>query len=159
MLPIITYGDDILTRTSEALAGVDEDLRMLVRDMFEAMYAMRGIGLAAVQVGRLIRLFITHVEHDKPRIFVNPDVVETSIEECAREEGCLSIPGVSVDVIRSSWVRIQAQDLKAKPFRLVAKDLLSRVVQHELDHLNGKLFVDRIDRKQRTRILKDYGHR
>jgi peptide deformylase len=116
----------------------------------------KGVGLAGVQVGKLFRLFITRVPNDSPRLFINPDILETSIEMEPFEEGCLSIPGIFTDVIRSSSVRVQAWNLKARPFTLTVDGYLARVIQHEFDHLNGIVFLDRIDQKKRQRLLVEY---
>jgi peptide deformylase len=156
MLEIITLGDERLKRHSIVVPELDGEVQALVEQMFEAMYANKGVGLAAVQVGRLLRLFITHVPEDVPRVFVNPEIVETSLEQGAYEEGCLSIPGVNADVLRPSEVKIQAWNGKARPFTLDVEGFLARVVQHEIDHLNGVLFIERIDPKRRERLVKQY---
>ena len=146
-LPIITYGKDVLRKTSRVIPDVTdlgETIDRLIDDMFGALDGARGVGLAAVQVGKLVRLFITHVQGDARRVFINPDIVETSVEEGTFEEGCLSIPGVDAEVVRPLAVKIQAWDRKGKPFVLTADGLLARVIQHENDHLNGILFVDQI---------------
>jgi peptide deformylase len=109
-----------------------------------------------VQVGELIRLFVTKVPKDSPRVFINPDILETSIEQESFEEGCLSIPGVNADVDRPSSVRVQAWNEKGRPFSLTAEGFLARVIQHEIDHLNGILFVDRLNPKKRSRLLAEY---
>ncbi|MBA7556796.1 Peptide deformylase [subsurface metagenome] len=120
------------------------------------MYAGKGIGLAAVQVGKLYRIFITHISGDKQRVFINPDILETSVEQDKFEEGCLSVPCINADVIRPEEVTIQAWSDKGKPFSLDAGGLLGRVIQHELDHLNGILFVDRLCQKKKERLIKLY---
>jgi peptide deformylase len=161
-LPVVTYGSDFLRRTSRVLPDVTdlgENVQKLIDEMFETLVVGRGVGLAAVQVGSLIRLFVTHVKGDVPRVFVNPEIVQTSVEEVPFDEGCLSIPGVEAEVIRPSGVRIQAWDRKGKGFVLRAEGLLGRVVQHELDHLNGVLFVDRIEPKRAKRVLKVYAQK
>ena len=145
-----------LRKHSALVPDFDGELQALVEQMIETMRAGKGIGLAAVQVGRLYRLFVTHVEGDKPRAFINPDILETSLEQVTLEEGCLSIPGVNADVVRPAAVRVQAWNEKGRPFSLDAEDLLARVIQHEMDHLNGVLFLDRIDPKKRERLLKAY---
>ncbi|HYW84477.1 MAG TPA: peptide deformylase, partial [Spirochaetia bacterium] len=97
------------------MPDINGDVRTLISEMFEAMNAGKGVGLAAVQVGELFRVFITRVPGDSPRVFINPDILETSIEEEPFEEGCLSIPGLYTDVVRSSSVRIQAWNAKGRP--------------------------------------------
>jgi peptide deformylase len=156
MLNIVTLGDERLKKHSILIPDFDGEIQTLTEQMFETMYAKKGIGLAAVQVGKLIRLFITHVPNDGPRVFINPEVVETSVNLGSYEEGCLSIPEVNADVIRPAEVKVQAWNLKGRPFSMDAEDLLARVIQHELDHLNGVLFIDRLEPKKRERLVKRY---
>ncbi len=156
MLNIITLGDEQLRRHSIVVPDLDGAVHTLIEQMFEAMRAHKGIGLAAVQVGNLYRLFVTEVAGDKPRVFVNPEILETSLEQVSYEEGCLSIPGIESEVIRPQRVRVQAWNEKGRPFSLDAEDMLARVVQHEYDHLNGVLFIDRIDPKKRERLVRQY---
>jgi len=158
-LPILTYGNQLLRRTSRVIAEVNdlgETVQSLIDDMFATLDTARGIGLAAVQVGKLIRLFVTHVQGDIPRVFINPEIVETSVEEGPFEEGCLSIPGVEAEVVRPLSIKVRAWDRKGKPFVLPAEGVLARVIQHETDHLNGVLFLDRIEPKKARRVLKTY---
>ena len=156
MMPIIKLGDPMLDRHSVVVPDINGDITSLVSEMFDAMDRGRGVGLAAVQVGKLFRLFVTRVPGDSPRVFINPDILETSIEMEPFEEGCLSIPGLYTDVIRPSAVRVQAWNLKGKPFSLSVDGYLARVIQHEYDHLNGILFIDRIDPKKKQRLLAGY---
>lgn len=154
MLPVITLGDRRLRARSELTDPAA--VRDLVRRMFETMYDQDGIGLAAVQVGRPLRVFVTNVKDDRERVYVNPEIVETSIEQETAEEGCLSIPGVHADVTRSARVSVQATGLNGRTFRLNASGLLARAIQHEIDHLNGVLFIDHLDKRQRDALLADY---
>lgn len=154
MLELITLGDPRLRARSEPTAPAE--VRDLVRQMFKKMYAEEGIGLAAVQVGSLLRVFITKVEDDRERVYINPEIVETSIEEHTAEEGCLSVPGVRADVTRPARVSVQATGLDGRVFRLNAQGLLARAIQHELDHLNGRLFIDCLDEGERDELLADY---
>lgn len=156
MFEIVTMGNEILKRHSSLVPEFNNGITYLVKEMFDTMYAGKGIGLAAVQVGKLYRIFITHVSGDKQRIFVNPDIIETSMEQDKYEEGCLSVPGINADVIRPDKVSIQAWTEKGKPFLLDADGLLGRVIQHELDHLNGLLFIDRLNQKKKERLVKLY---
>jgi len=156
MLNIITLGDEQLRKHSILVPDLNGTVHTLIEQMFESMREYKGIGLAAVQVGSLYRLFITEVGGDKPRVFVNPEILETSLEQASYEEGCLSIPGVEADVLRPQRVRVQAWNEKGRPFTLDAEDLLARVLQHEFDHLNGVLFIDRIDPKKRERLVRQY---
>ncbi len=156
MLNIITLGDEQLRKHSIVVPELNGTVHTLIEQMFEAMRLNKGIGLAAVQVGNLYRLFVTEVAGDEPRAFVNPEILETSLEQVSYEEGCLSIPGIEAEVVRPQRVRVQAWNEKGRPFSLDAEDLLARVVQHEYDHLNGVLFIDRIDPKKRERLVKQF---
>jgi len=156
MLNIVTLGDERLQKHSILVPEFDGEIKTLAEQMFETMHTNKGIGLAAVQVGKLIRLFITHIPNDGPRVFINPEIVETSVDQGTYEEGCLSIPEVNADVIRPAQVRIQAWNLRGRPFSLDADQMLARVIQHELDHLNGVLFIDRLNPKKRERLVKRY---
>jgi len=156
MIPIIRLGDSMLTKHSVVVPDINGDIQALISDMFDAMDRGKGVGLAGVQVGHLLRLFITRVPGDSPRVFINPDILETSIEQEPFEEGCLSIPGLYTDVVRPSSVRVQAWNLKGRPFSLTVDGYLARVIQHEFDHLNGILFIDRIDPKKKLRLLAGY---
>ena len=156
MLNIITLGDEQLRKHSILVPDLNGTVHTLIEQMFESLREYKGIGLAAVQVGSLYRLFITEVGGDKPRVFVNPEILETSLEQASYEEGCLSIPGVEADVLRPQRVRVQAWNEKGRPFTLDAEDLRARVVQHEFDHLNGVLFIDRIDPKKRERLVRQF---
>jgi peptide deformylase len=155
MLSIITIGDPLLAKTSALVPNINADVRRLVEQMFETM-GTRGVGLAAVQVGASVRLFVTRAPRDTHRVFINPDILETSVEEETLEEGCLSVPGVYTDIVRPASVRVQAWNEKGRPFTLSAEGMLARVIQHELDHLNGVLFVDRLGAMKRKRLLASY---
>ena len=151
---MVTYPDPRLNVRSEPTHP--DEVRDLVRQMFETMYAEEGIGLAAVQVGRPLRVFVTKVRDDRERVYVNPEIVETSIEENTAEEGCLSIPDTRADITRPARVSVQATNLKGRTYRLNAQGLLARAIQHELDHLNGRLFIDHLDERERAALLADY---
>jgi len=156
MLNIVTLGDERLKKHSILVPDFDGEIDSLIEQMFETMHANKGVGLAAVQVGKLIRLFITHVPKDAPRVFINPEMIETSVDLGSFEEGCLSIPEVNAEVIRPMQVKVQAWNIKGRPFSMDADDMLARVIQHEFDHLNGMLFIDRVDAKKRERLVKQY---
>ena len=155
-MKIVTLGDPCLRKQSVLVKNFDQGIGDFIKAMFDAMYLGKGIGLSAVQVGQLLRLFITHVPHDKPRIFINPEISGTSLEMVEYEEGCLSIPGINADVVRPASVKLHAWTDTGKPFVLEAQGLLARTIQHELDHLNGKLFIDHVNVKKRGRLLKQY---
>jgi peptide deformylase len=154
VLTIRKYGDPILRRKAEPVGPITPDLRRIVADMIDTMYDEAGIGLAAPQVGIPLRLMV--VGHDpkrEPQALVNPRLTEQSGLVTA-EEGCLSIPGIFADVTRAARVRLAATDLEGAPVSLDANGLLARVLQHELDHLDGVLFIDRLDAMTRDRIKR-----
>ncbi len=155
-MQIVTLGDPVLRQQSEAVQNIDGSLERFAAEMIEAMHLGRGIGLAAVQVGSLIRVFVTHVPEDEPRVFINPQIVETSVDQWKYEEGCLSIPGLNADGVRPAGVKVQAWNAKGRPFTIEVEGLLGRVIQHEYDHLDGVLFIDRISQGKRERLLRGY---
>jgi peptide deformylase len=155
-MKIITLGDERLHEKSAPIADFTEELEALAEDLFRTLAAKKGLGLAAVQVGLLTRVFITQLPEDAPRVFVNPVVTETSEDLVEIEEGCLSVPKMYERLRRPARVRIQAFTVKGKPFTMEAQGLLARVVQHELDHLDGILFIDRLDDGVRARIVKSF---
>jgi peptide deformylase len=159
MLDIYTIGADVLRQNAAPIEKFDDELAALVERMFETMKLGKGVGLAAPQVGLAHRLFVIQIEGDKPRVFINPEIVETSLELESFEEGCLSIPGVYADLDRPAAVRVQAMNERGRRFTLEAEGFLARVVQHELDHLNGVLFTDRLPERSRDRLLKQYEKR
>ncbi len=146
----------MLKQVSEPVENIDAEIKQYAEQMFDLMIKKRGVGLAAVQVGRPIRLFVTKVQDDPFRVFINPEIIETSLEQDSYEEGCLSIPGINADVVRSSWVKIQAWNENGKPFSLSAEGFAARVIQHEFDHLNGILFIDRINDDLKNRLIRLY---
>jgi peptide deformylase len=157
LLPILKYGTPSLQEGSVPVEEVTEEIGVLVGDMAETMYEAKGIGLAAPQVGRNIRLFIADAEQvtDERRhlwVFINPEIVEESVEDGPYKEGCLSIPEIEGEVYRPLRVRVRAQDEKGERFELEADDLLARIVQHERDHLDGVLFPDRMSQAKRLEI-------
>lgn len=156
MLKLRILPDDILHKKAEEIAEVGSDTKRIANEMIDVMHSARGIGLAGPQVGLLDRIFVTHVERDKPRVFINPQIVETSIEESEIEEGCLSIPGIYAPVTRSSAIRVQAINERGRPFAMDADGMLARVILHELDHLNGVLFLDHLAQSMRDEVMTDY---
>lgn len=156
MLDIFTLGDEVLRTENKKVTVFDDALKMLVDAMFDTLVEADGVGLAAPQVGVSERFFIVDLRRGENSryVFINPEILETSIEECPYEEGCLSIPGLYHDVIRPQKVKVQAQDLSGKYFTIEADGMLARVIQHENDHLNGILFIDHLDEKERERMEK-----
>jgi peptide deformylase len=156
VLEIITYGNETLSKKAEAVKDFGPELAAFVEEMHAAMARGRGIGLAAPQVDRLLRVFVTGLDDDKPRVFINPEIVATSPEEADYEEGCLSLPGLYTHLVRPAAIKIQAWNEKGRPFTLEADGLLARVILHENDHLNGVLFIDRLPEARRERALSQY---
>jgi peptide deformylase len=158
--PIIALPDKRLRLMSEPVARIDEDVRELVADMFETMYDAPGVGLAAVQVGvpkRVVTIDATRGEEEKqPIALINPEVVWSSEEKIAHEEGCLSIPEYLDEVERPERVKVRFLDLEGRAQELDADGLLARVVQHEIDHINGVLFIDHLSKLKRDRVIKKY---
>jgi len=149
-------GDPVLRRKAEPLPAVDEDIRRLIKDMFETMYEADGVGLAAPQVGVSQRVIVIdpHEQDVKPFGLVNPVIVQSADDVERGEEGCLSIPGLKDIVERPAAVVVEALDADGKPVRIEAEGLLARVLQHEVDHLDGVLFIDRVSPLKRKMLLK-----
>ena len=157
MLDICTIGDEVLREKSEEVKVFDDALKMLVDAMFETLDEADGVGLAGCQVGAPSRLFIVSIKDENIRsVFINPQIIETSYETGPYEEGCLSLPGEYFKVVRPLEVTVQAQDVKGKPFTVRAKGLLARVIQHEYDHLDGMMFIDRLSEADREKVLARY---
>jgi peptide deformylase len=154
-LEILTFPDPRLRSHAERVKPVDDDVRRIVDDMFETMYAAPGIGLAATQVNIPKRIIVIDIseEKDRPLCLINPEIMESNGEE-EMEEGCLSVPGFYEPVTRAERVRVRALDRDGKPFELEADGLLAVCIQHEIDHLDGKLFVDYVSALKRQRIRK-----
>jgi peptide deformylase len=152
ILDIRVLGDPILRQSTVPVREITDDLRTLVADMFETMHHARGIGLAAPQVGRTERLAVIEIEGE-PLVVINPEIVERSSATDRAEEGCLSIPDVYADVERPKSVVVRATDLEGSSYEVPATDLLARCLQHEIDHLDGKLFLDYLSVLKRTAAL------
>ena len=153
LLPILHYPDPRLHKVASRVTVVDERIRKLVRDMAETMYAAPGIGLAATQVDVLERVLVIDIsdDHKDLRVFINPEILEAS-GEAENEEGCLSVPGVYDRVRRAERVKVRALGVDGEPFTLEAEGLLAVCIQHEIDHLDGKVFVDYLSRLKQQRI-------
>lgn len=159
-LPIINLPDPLLRQVSAPIETIDEDVKRLSRDMFETMYAAPGIGLAAVQVGVPRQLLVLDVADDdeqpRPITMINPVILEASGELRTHEEGCLSIPDFKLDVGRPDWVRVRYLDLDGKETELRTDGLLATAIQHEIDHLNGKLIIDFLSRLKRDIVIRRF---
>jgi peptide deformylase len=157
---IIILPDKRLRLVSQPVKAIDAELRLLIDDMFETMYAAPGIGLAAIQVGvpkRVIVMDLAKKDDPKePRVFVNPQVLWRSDERTAYEEGCLSIPEFYEEVERPAKVRVRFLDLAGAEQELEASGLMATCLQHEIDHLDGVLFIDYISKLKRDRVIKKF---
>ncbi len=155
IMEILQYPDARLRERAEPVAAVDAAVRAFIDDLFETMYAAPGIGLAATQVGDRRRIVVIDVspEGDDPRVLINPEI-ESAAGEQVQEEGCLSIPGVQERVRRLGEVRVHALDRDGAPYHFEADGLLAACVQHEIDHLDGRLFIDHLSLLKRQRIEK-----
>ena len=154
ILEIRVLGDPILREETKPVEYVTDEIRTLVKNMFDTMYLAKGIGLAAPQVGRSECIAVVDVDHN-PLVLVNPEILELSSSKAKAEEGCLSIPDVYGDVERPATVRVRAMDLNGKTFEVEATELFGRCLQHEIDHLHGKLFVDYLSvLKRRSAMAK-----
>jgi peptide deformylase len=173
ILEVTKYGNPVLRQKGVAIQKITADIKQLIADMFETMYATKGIGLAAQQVGQALQLTVIDVrgvtdrpstlelagqpaEVDKfmPLVLVNPEITPLN-EPVAGPEGCLSFPELYGDVLRPESIAVKALDAKGKPIEFRCGGLLARAVQHETDHLNGILFIDRMDRKSKNQIREE----
>jgi peptide deformylase len=158
--PILVLPDPRLRAVSEPVAKIDDEVRKLVADMLETMYDAPGIGLAAIQVGVPMRVVTADLaKKDEPRapqVFINPEVVSRSDELSTYEEGCLSIPEIHEDVERPARVRVRYLDHDGEAHEIDAEGLLATCLQHEIDHLDGVLFIDHLSKLKRDRIVKKF---
>jgi peptide deformylase len=157
---ILILPDKRLRLVSDPVTRIDRGIRALVDDMFETMYDAPGIGLAAIQIGEPRRVVTMDLAKNdappEPRVFINPEIVARSEETAVYEEGCLSIPEIYEEVTRNATVRVKFLDLDGKEQELDASGLLATCLQHEIDHLNGVLFIDHISKLKRDRIVKKF---
>ena len=167
ILPIVAYGDPVLKKVGVEIEKDDADVKKLIADMFETMYAARGVGLAAPQIGKSIRLFIVDaapfakdeeykedLKGEFKKVFINPSILEESGEKWKFNEGCLSIPDIRYDIERKPEVLIKYQDEKFQWQEEKFVGIIARVIQHEFDHIEGKLFVDHIGPLQKRLLAK-----
>lgn len=156
LLEILEFPDPRLRTRAKPVAVVDDTVRRLVDDMFETMYKAPGVGLAATQVNVHRRVVVIDVSEDQsqPLVFINPEIEVLDQALCDYDEGCLSVPGFYETVSRPGHIRVRALDRDGQPFEIEPQGLLAVCIQHEVDHLNGKLFVDHISGLKRDRIRK-----
>ena len=158
--PILCLPDPQLRATSEKVGVVDDEVRALMDDMLETMYAAPGIGLAAIQIGvaqRVVTMDLAKKDDPpEPRVFINPEVTWSSAEKSTYEEGCLSIPEYYEEVERPQAVKVKYLDLEGKPQEIEATGLLATCLQHEIDHTNGVLFIDYISKLKRDMVMKKF---
>ncbi len=156
-MDIVYYGDPVLRQVAEPINEIDDEVRALADGMVRALTLKKGVGLAAPQVGVSRRLIVVDLEaEDYFEIVVNPEILKTSDEMVEGNEGCLSIPGSEAEVMRHETIWVRGTTLDNETFEFEAADWLARVFQHEIDHLNGKLFIDHIDEAKRLQVLKEF---
>ena len=154
-LDIRTFGDPVLKTRAAPVDNFDESLVRLTQDMLSTMRDNDGVGLAANQVGRLKRVLVASVE-EEDYVIANPVLSERSETTEQGPEGCLSIPGINVEVDRATAITVTGQDASGEPLRIEARDMLARVLQHEIDHLDGVLILDRTDRQSRKAAMREW---
>ncbi len=163
-LEIHTLGNQVLRQPARRISKVDDSIRELAKDMLRSMYSAKGIGLAAPQVGVHKQLLVIDLDLENPAnpplILINPEIVSSSASLETYEEGCLSIPEVYMDVIRPASIKLSFRDEMGRPKKMNADGLMARCIQHEIDHLNGVLFVDRVSNQEDLNMaLKEHGFR
>ncbi len=163
-LEIYKLGDNVLRQNAKRISKVDDSIRNLAKEMLQSMYAARGIGLAAPQIGINKELLVIDINFEdsaaEPLILINPEISSYGTTLNSYEEGCLSIPGVYLDVVRPSTIKLKFRDEMGRPRKMKADGLLARCIQHEMDHLKGVLFVDRVTSKEdlNKELLKEGFH-
>ncbi len=157
-LDVRTFGDPVLKTRAAPVEDFDESLERLAEDMLATMREQEGVGLAANQVGRLKRILVAALEDDE-YVLVNPVIEEASETTESGPEGCLSIPGIQVEVERPTGITISGRDASGAPIKIQAEGLLARIFQHEIDHLDGVLILDRTDRDSRKAAMREWRER
>jgi len=154
---VVKWPDPVLAKRGEDVTVFDAKLKQLVDEMFESMYAAQGIGLAAPQIGLSQRLTVIDCSFkknpDEKVVLINPEIIERKGKQ-VEEEGCLSLPEIREKVSRAAWVKVHAQDVEGNPIELEGEELLARAIQHEIDHLDGILFIDRLSRLKRDLAIR-----
>jgi peptide deformylase len=155
-MQIITLGNELLRQKADKIDKIDAETAGNAKKMLEILKRDKGVGLAGPQIGLMKRIFVTHIQNDMERVFINPSILETSHNTYKYEEGCLSVPGIYAHVVRCETLKIQAWNEKGKPFTLEAGGLLARVILHEYDHLEGVIFLDRLQENKRKKLISKY---
>ncbi len=155
-MKVFKLGEEILRQKAHDVEKIDEEILALIEKMFITMYDENGIGLAGPQVGKNLRLFVIELDDEVRHVFINPQIISTSQETSRYEEGCLSIPGVYEEIERPIKITVQALNEKGKPFTMEADGLLARAIQHEYDHLEGILFIDRGDPEFKEKTVESF---
>lgn len=155
-MEVLRLGNETLRQKAVPVGEINDEIRDLVKEMFATMEREDGVGLAGPQVGRSLRLFVVKADDGVERVFINPQIIETSQETCGYEEGCLSVPKTWENVIRPERITVQAQNERGRRVTLEASGLLARVIQHEYDHLDGILFIDRIAPEKKAKIEEKF---
>ena len=154
-MEIRKYGDPVLRKKAAPIERIDADTERICKTMVEAMIRAKGMGIAAPQIGVSKRIIVLDVDGEL-YVLTNPELVETSAEEIESEEGCLSVPGVEAPVARHATARVRGTTLEGEPAEIRGEGVLARAMQHEIDHLNGILFVDYLSEAKRRSLLKEY---
>ncbi len=159
ILRVTKLGEEILRQTAKPVEEVNDEIRKLADDMFETMIESDGVGLACPQIGKSLRMFVIIADDDVRRVFINPQIIKTSEEVCDYDEGCLSIPQVYETITRPAKITVQALNEKGRPFTLDADGFLARIIQHEYDHLDGILYIDRGDKDFAEKTISQFKKR
>jgi len=155
-MQILTLGNELLRQKAVKIEKIDGEIKNTAKQMLEILERDKGVGLAGPQIGLMKRIFVTHVNGDEERVFINPSILETSHNTVKFEEGCLSVPGIWANVIRSEKIKIQAWNEKGRPFTLETDGILARVILHEYDHLEGVIFLDHVPENKRNKLISKY---
>jgi peptide deformylase len=155
-MQILTLGNELLRQKAEKIEKIDGEIVNTAKQMLEILQRDKGVGLAGPQIGFMKRIFVTYVQGDEERVYINPSILETSHKTTKFEEGCLSIPGVYAQVVRSETIKIQAWNEKGRPFTLETTGILARVILHEYDHLEGVLFLDHMPEGRRKKLVEKF---
>lgn len=159
ILDITKLGEEVLRQVAQPVPEVNDEIRQLAEDMFETMIAADGVGLACPQVGKSLRMFVLIADDEVRRVFINPQIIKTSEERCDYDEGCLSIPQIYESISRPKSITVQATNEQGKPFTLEADGFLARIIQHEYDHLDGILYIDRGDKDFAEKTIEQFKKR